>query len=207
MRRLREHQLVTLQMDRPSVSIECLVLGIDGEEATLEPVYQADLARIPTIGAETLLTFEYRSQLVTLRGNTRREDATQDFRFAVTDRVTVPQRRRYARVDVTLPLRVRPLNADGSAAGDTIETRTRDLSADGLQVDELLPQASARWRLELELPDNGQPIVCEAKIVRHLAGGTGMRYTDLSAEDRERLRQFVSARKRAILANLRKQGS
>jgi PilZ domain len=206
-RRLREHQLVTLQMDRPAVSIECLVLGIDGGEATLQPVYPSDLDRIPSIGAETLLTFEYRSQLVTLRGNTQREDATQDFRFAVTDRVTVPQRRRYARVDVALPVRLRPLNADGSAAGDVLETRTRDVSADGLLVEELLPPEKARWVVQVELPDDHPAMVCEANIVRHVGGGTGMRYTDLSAEDRQRLRDFVAARKRAILANLRKQNS
>jgi hypothetical protein len=206
-RRLREHQLVTLQMDRPPTSIECLVLAIDGAEATLQPVYPSDIARIPTIGAETLLTFEYRSQLVTLRGSTRREDSTQDFRFGVTDRVTVPQRRRYARVDVALPIKLRPLNADGSAAGDAIDTRTRDMSADGLLVEELLPMEQARWRLQVELPDDGPALVCEASIVRHVGGGTGMRYADLTAEDRQRLRNFVAARKRAILANLRKQGT
>lgn len=206
MRRLREHQLVTLTMDRPPTSIECLVLGIDGAEATLQPVYTSDLARVPTVGSETLLTFEYRSQLVTLRGHTRREEATEDFRFAVTDRVTVPQRRRYARVDVALPVRLRPLNADGSAAGDTIETRTRDMSADGLLVEELLPPETARWRVQVELPDGGPELVCEATIVRHVGGGTGMRYMDLSAEGRQRLRDFVAARKRAILANLRKRG-
>jgi hypothetical protein len=203
MRRLREHQLVTLQMDRPSVSIECLVLGINGDEATLDPVTPSDLAQIPTVGVEALLTFEYRSQLVTLRGSTHREDATQDFRFAVTDRVTVPQRRRHARVDVALPLRAVPLAADGSA-GQPIDTRTRDLSADGLLVEELLPIAEERWLLQLQLPGEGPSMVCEARIVRHVGGGTGMRYTTMSAEDRERLRQFVAERKRAILANLRK---
>jgi hypothetical protein len=197
---------VTLQIDRPSTSIECLVLGIDGGEATLQPVYPSDLKQLPAVGVEVLLTFEYRSQLVTLRGSAHREDTTEDFRFTVTDRVTVPQRRRYARVEVALPLTVVPLSADGSA-GEAIETRTRDLSADGLLAEEQLPMAQERWRIEIQVPDDGPAIVCEARIARHVGGGTGMRYTTLSAEDRQRLRQFVAERKRAILANLRKKTS
>jgi len=204
MRRLREHQLVTLELDRPSASIECLVLGIDGGEAALEPVDPEQLARLSTLGHNALLTFEYRSQLITLRGTARRDDIERDARFTVTDRVTVPQRRRYARVDVALPLRLVALGDGGAPAGETIDTRTRDLSADGLLAEELLPAGQPSWRLELELPDNGPAVVCEAKIIRHVGGGTGLRYTTITAEDRQRLRQYVAARKRAILANLRK---
>jgi hypothetical protein len=203
-RRLREHQLVTLELDRPSASIECLVLGIDGGEAALEPVDQQQLTLLSATGHNALLTFEYRSQLITLRGTARRDDIENDARFTVTDRVTVPQRRRYARVDVALPLRVTPLGADGAPDGEAIDTVTRDLSADGLLAEQLLPPAQALWRVELEVPDNGPTVVCEAKIIRHVGGGTGMRYTAISAADRQRLRQFVAARKRAILANLRK---
>ena len=206
MRRLREHQLVTIEMDRPSASIECLVLAIDGSEATLEPVEAGQLTTLSTVGGEALLTFEYRSQLITLRGSARRDDDQGGLRFLLTDRVTVPQRRRYARVEVALPLRAVPLGAEG-AAGDAIETRTRDVSADGLLIEELLPMAQERWLLAIQVPDDGPAIVCEAKIVRHVGGGTGMRYTTMSAEDRERLRQYVAARKRAILANLRKPAS
>lgn len=207
MRRLREHQLVTMEVSRPNASIECLVLAIDGSEATLEPIEAEDVARLPTLGSEALLTFEYRSRLITLRGSARRDDVARDLRFTVTDRVTVPQRRRHARVQVALPLKVSPLAADGAPDGHTIETLTRDLSADGLLAEELLPAARERWRLELELPDNGPPIVCEARVVRHVGSGTGMRYSGLGVEDRERLKQYVAGRKRAILANLRKQAS
>jgi hypothetical protein len=205
-RRLREHQLVTIEVDRPSASIECLVLAIDGSEATLEPVDAGQLTALSTVGGEALLTFEYRSQLVTLRGSARRDDDQDGLRFLLTDRVTVPQRRRYARVEVALPLRAVPLGAEG-AAGEAIETRTRDLSADGLLIEELLPMAQERWLLAIQVPDDGPAIVCEAKIVRHVGGGTGMRYATMSAEDRERLRKYVAARKRAILANLRKPAS
>jgi hypothetical protein len=163
LRRLREHQLVTIEVSRPSASIECLVLAIDGDEATLEPVDPMQLPALSVIGRDALLTFEYRSQLITLRGSARRDEVERDLRFAVTDRVMVPQRRQHARVDVALTVTITPLD------------------------------------------DRGPPIRCEARVIRHVGGGTGMRYTSIGAEDRGRLKQFVAAYKRAVLANLRKQ--
>jgi hypothetical protein len=208
MRRLREHQLVTMELERPPTSIECLVLAIDGGEATLEPVDPNQLVAVTESGTQALLTFEYRSQLISLRGTGRRDDVARDIRFAVTDRVTVPQRRRYARVEIALPLKLAPLREeDGSLvdAGDPIETRTRDLSADGVLSEELLPPAHQHWRVTLDMPDDGPPIICEARTVRNVGGGTALRYTAMRAEDRQRLKEFVAARKRAILAKLRNQ--
>jgi len=197
MRRLREHQFVRVEVERPSASIECLVLAVEGNEATLEPVLEQQLALLPPDGKDALLTFEYRSQLVMLRGTGRRGE-NGDLHFEVTDRVTVPQRRRYARVDVALPIRLTP----GSGSGAAVDTRTRDLSADGLLVEELLPPAEQSWRVRLELPD-GPPLECEASLVRHVGGGTAMRYAEISQADRQRLRDFVAARKRELLKDLR----
>jgi hypothetical protein len=204
-RRLREHQFVTLEVGRPNASIECLVLAIDGGEAALEPVNPDNLHRLSTAGSASLLIFEYRSQLISLRGTARLDDISHYLRFAVTDRVTVPQRRRYARVEVTLPMRLVPLasSGDASAAGEAIQTRTRDLSADGVLAEDLLPASQQHWRVELDVPDNGSAIVCEARTVRNVGGGTALRYTAISGENRQRLQQFVAARKRAILAELR----
>lgn len=196
---------MTLEVERPSASIECLVLAIDGNEATLEPVEAGEDSRVRTSGANALLTFEHRSQLVTLRGQARRDEVDRDLRFTVTDKVTVPQRRRHARVDVALPLRLTPLTAEGARAGESIQTRTRDISADGLLAEELLPTTADRWLVELDVPDRGPSIVCEARIVRNVGSGTGMRYTTIAVTDRQRLRQFVAAYKRSVLANLRKQ--
>jgi hypothetical protein len=197
MRRLREHQLVTLEIVRPSASIDCHVVAVEGNEAALAPVSPDDLARVPEDGKDALLTFEYRSQLITLRGAGWRNAFGRELRFRVTDQVTVPQRRRYARVPVALPVTLTP---PGAAA---LETQTRDISADGLLVEELLPISEARLPLVLGLPDNGPPISCEVSIVRHVGGGTALRFAAIGAEDRERLKQFVAARKRAILERAR----
>ena len=207
MRRLREHQFVTLEIDNPPTGMECLVLAIDGDEATLEPVDLEQMSVLSASGRSALLTFEYRSQLVSLRGMARRDEVSRDLRFNVTDRVTVPQRRRYARVEVTLPLTLMALREEGGSlvAGEPIETRTRDLSADGVLVEELLPPAEQRWRATLPLPDRGPPVVFEARIVRNVGGGTAMRYTAMRPEDKQRLKQYVAAQKRRILARLRNQ--
>jgi len=206
-RRLREHQFVTLEIDNPPTGMECLVLAIDGDEATLEPVDLEQMSVLSASGRSALLTFEYRSQLVSLRGMARRDEVSRDLRFNVTDRVTVPQRRRYARVEVTLPLTLMALREEGGSlvAGEPIETRTRDLSADGVLVEELLPPAEQRWRATLPLPDRGPPVIFEARIVRNVGGGTAMRYTAMRPEDKHRLKQYVAAQKRRILARLRNQ--
>jgi PilZ domain len=206
-RRLREHQFVTMEIDQPPTSIECLVLAVDGGEATLEPIDLDQMGVLTSSGSSALLTFEYRSQLVSLRGTARRDQIARDLRFTVTDRVTLPQRRRYARVEIALPLKLVPLSGQegGTISGDPIDSRTRDLSADGVLAEQLLPPSEQRWRLTIDVPDNGPPVICEARTVRNVGGGTAMRYTAMRAEDRQRLKQFVAARKRAILANLRNQ--
>ena len=198
---------MTLEIDVPSASMECLVLAIDGDEATLDPVDIGQTTLLTTSGSGALLTFEYRSQLISLRGTARRDSVSRDIRFQVTDRVTVPQRRRYARVEVAMPITLMPLREDGGnlVAGEPVETRTRDLSADGVLVEELLPPSEQRWRATLPVPDNGPPVVFEARLVRNVGGGTAMRYTAMRAEDKQRLKQFVAARKRQILSELRKQ--
>jgi hypothetical protein len=198
-----------MEIDHPPASMECLVLAIDGDEATLEPVDLDQTSVLTASGSSALLTFEHRSQLISLRGRARRDEISRDLHFTVSDRVTVPQRRRYARVEVVLPLTLMPLHEDGGTvvAGEPIETRTRDLSADGVLVEQLLPPAEQRWRATLPVPDNGPPVIFEAQIVRNVGGGTAMRYTAMRAEDKQRLKQFVATRKRQILANLRKASS
>jgi hypothetical protein len=183
------------------------VLAIDGDEATLEPVEPEQLAAVRGEGTAALLVFEYRSQLISLRGMARIDEVLNDLRFAVTDRVTVPQRRRYARAEVSVPLTLVPLAGDdgNEAAGDAVETQTVDISADGVLAVQQLPGTPERWRVTLALPDNGPPIVCEARSVRNVGGGTALRYSAIRSEDRQRLKEFVAVRKRAVLAKLRNQ--
>ena len=188
---------MALEFSRPNTSVECLVLSVDANEGTFQPVHSEQLALVPAAPKDALLTFEYRSQLITLRGTARREDAQQELRFSVTDRVLVPQRRKHARVDVALPVRA------FDAGGDSVQTVTRDVSADGLQIDAIVPESPEPVRIELSLPDGQPGIACWATVVRNVAGGTAMRFANLGDADRERLRKFVRERKREILKDLR----
>jgi PilZ domain len=203
LRRLREHQLVTLELQRPSASVECLVVAVEADEASLHLVDPADAARLPS-EKNAYLTFEHRSRLVMLRGTASPQDSGE-VRFQVTDHVTVPQRRRSARVDVPLALELKPLGVDGQPTlGGTLTTRTRDVSADGLLADVLLPADHEHVRLVLSMPDDGPPLECDARVVRRVGGGTGLRFRQISTEDRERLKRFVAEHKRALLAQVRK---
>jgi PilZ domain-containing protein len=205
MRRLREHQVVTIEIQHsPPASIRCQVVAVEGSQAMLDPIEPGQDRLVSTEGRKALLVFEYRSQLITLRGEARRDDLEGGVWFAVTDSVMVPQRRRYARVQVALPVSITPLVGDEAALGAQVETQTRDVSADGLLIEELLPTSEPRLQIALQLPDRGPPITCEAQIVRHVGGGTALRFTNLGAEDRGRLKQFVATRKRLILEHVRK---
>ena len=94
--------------------------------------------------------------------------------FAVTDRVMVPQRRRHARVEVALPVLLTPLDASGAPVGEPVESRTRDLSADGLLVVAEVSPDLARLRVALALPDGLPALESEAGLVRQVARGSGL---------------------------------
>ena len=201
MRRLRDGQAVSLEVESLETNLECLVIAIEGGEATLEPVYQAFSMSVPTTGTNSMLTFEHQGRLVMLRGRVRRED--DGLHFTVTDRVTVQQRRRYARVEVALPVLLTPLDGSGAPAGKQVETRSFDVSADGVLLEAQISPDLPRLRLSLPLPDGGPPIECDVRLVRQVGWRSALRYSGIADEDRERLKCFVAERKRELLAQQR----
>src|SRR5919198_3341119 len=197
MRRLRDGQAVSLEVESLETNLECLVIAIDGNEATLDPVYQAFSMSVPTTGTNSMLTFEHQGRLVMLRGRVRREE--DGLHFAVTDRVTVQQRRRYARVEVALPVLLTPLDAAGAPAGKQVQTRSFDVSADGVLLEAQISPNLPRLRLSLPLPDGDPPIECEVRLVRQGGWRSAPRYYGIADEDRARLKGFVAQRKRELL--------
>jgi ubiquinone/menaquinone biosynthesis C-methylase UbiE len=91
-----------------------------------------------------------------------------------------PRRRTLARVRLF----------EGPALGD--DTVATDLSADGAFLRGSRPVRSAtrgeRLRLSLEIPTDAQPIELSARIVRVTQDGVGVRFEEVSARDRARLR-------------------
>jgi c-di-GMP-binding flagellar brake protein YcgR len=197
MRRLRDGQAVSLEVESLDTNLECLVVAVEGDQAILHPVYRAYSMNVPTTSTVAMLAFEHCSRLVMLRGCARREEAT--LMFAVTDRVTVPQRRRYPRVEVAMPVVLTPLDAAGAPAGDPVASETRDLSADGLLVAAEVSPDLARLRVAVSIPDGLPPLESEAGLVRQVGRGSGLRFIGIAAEDRARLKRFVEALKREQL--------
>src|SRR3954447_8656082 len=198
MRRLHDGQAVSLEVESLETNLECLVIAIEGNEATLDPVYKSFSMSVPTTGTNSLLTFDHQGRLVMLRGRARRED--DGLHFAVTDKVTVQQRRRYARVEVALPVLLTPLNGSGEPAGKQVETRSFDVSADGVLVEAQISPTLPRLRLSLPLPDGGPSIECDVRLIRQVGWRSALRYSGIGDEERERLKCFVAERKREQLA-------
>jgi len=108
-------------------------------------------------------------------------------------------RRKYPRVDVDIQTTVA-----GSDESVTYRTQTRDVSAGGICVAlETFLEAPTPVSIVLELPDDKPPLetvgrvawcVRERKIIgarRHPTYDTGISFTDLNTEQRERLIRFA----------------
>jgi c-di-GMP-binding flagellar brake protein YcgR len=197
MRRLRDGQAVSLEVEALETNLECLVIAIEGNEATLDPIYKSFSMSVSTVGTNALLTFEHQGRLVMLRGRARRED--DGLHFAVTDKVTVEQRRRYARVEAALPVMLTPLNGSGEPAGKPVATRSFDVSADGVLLEAQISPTLQRLRLSLLLPDGAPPVECDVRLIRQVGWRSALRYSGISDCDRERLKCFVAERKRDAL--------
>lgn len=113
-----------------------------------------------------------RVEPVTLEASSRREPGIEERRS--------PRRRTLATVRVL----------EGPDLGDGLHAT--DLSADGAFL--RTPQAvvpEARLRLSLEIPTDPEPIVLSARVVRTTPDGVGVRFEQVSARDRSRLRSHA----------------
>ncbi|HEY6552634.1 MAG TPA: PilZ domain-containing protein, partial [Vicinamibacteria bacterium] len=96
-----------------------------------------------------------------------------------------PRRRTLARVR----LFEGPALGEGPAREGIIAT---DLSADGAFLRSARPLGfGERVRLSLEVPTDPQPIELTARIVRVTPDGVGVRFEEVSARDRARLRAYA----------------
>jgi c-di-GMP-binding flagellar brake protein YcgR len=108
------------------------------------------------------------------------------------------QRREWARVGATVPIRVKALGDSIDTSGDS---NTLNISGGGVLIKD-------KWRLPLGLdvrieividPDQS-PVRALARVVRDVgADQKGLRFEDLAREDSERLMKFVRERERAAL--------
>ncbi len=179
-----------------ATQLRCRVVAVNRDEAALKPVVAPRVSRQELEGRASLI-FGHSGILVALKGRARWcEDAEDDLRFTVRDGVQVPQQRSSSRLQIPLDVRV-----DGVAA------RTIDISADGLSLEGgSFGDADAALELELDVPDHEGTLRCQGRVVRATPALTAVQFTDIAADQRERLAGFIFAVQRMLASGELKAG-
>ena len=197
MKRLVAGQIVGLSVG--STTVDCRVAGVNGGEATLIALRPIEANLLPPASAGAELVFTHRGGLVMLRGAMYR--AGEELRFGESSRPAAhsvaEQRRRTARVDVSLLASVTVLGEDGTPAGDERQFLTRDISLGGLALSTghmTMPNGSL-VRFAVTLPDLSQ-IQGTARVVRAINGMCGVKFEDVAPPERLKLAGFLVAQQR-----------
>jgi hypothetical protein len=198
MKRLLENQVVGLSVG--DATVDCRVAGLTGGEASLVPLRPAEAKLLPAASAGANLVFSHRGGLVMLRGALYRSGSAEDLRFAEDSRATAAvaeQRRRAARVDVSLLVSVTPLAPDGTPDGEEHQLMTRDMSLGGLALDSgrapLLNGSLLHFTVTL--PDLTQ-VGGTGRVVRAAGNMCGVKFEELAPADRLKLASFLVAQQR-----------
>jgi hypothetical protein len=203
MKRLRIGQEVALSVG--DAAIDCRVESLTRGEAALAPLHEGDSNLLPAASAGASIVFTHEGRLVMLRGAMYRATGADDLRFAetTTTRSGAPvvgeQRRKAARVAITLPATIRQLDDDGAPLGEERQLVTRDLSIGGFAVGTgvgALPVGTlVRFALVLT---NGALIDGTARVVRAASEMSGLRFEALEPADRVRLAGFLASRQTSL---------
>jgi hypothetical protein len=196
MKRLAVDQQVALSVG--DATIDCRVAALNGAEAALEPVVPRESPVLPAASASASLVFSHEGRLVMLRGAMYRATGEQDLRFAEKSvasakAVSAEQRRKAARLDITLPATLRQLDADGTP-GEERQLITRDLSIGGFAVGIGVVGLPVGARVSFELVlTNGAILAGTARVVRSASDMAGLSFEQLPPADRVRLAGFLAS--------------
>jgi c-di-GMP-binding flagellar brake protein YcgR len=198
MKRLRIGQEVALSVG--DATIDCRVDSLPGGQAALAPLHAGESSLLPAASAGASIVFEHDGRLVMLRGAMYRATSADDLRFAETTTrsagaVVGEQRRKAARLAITLPATIRQLDDEGAPFGEERQLITRDLSIGGFAVGTGVGAfpVGALVRFALVLT-NGTLIDGTARVVRAAIEMSGLRFEQLEPSDRVRLAGFLAGR-------------
>jgi c-di-GMP-binding flagellar brake protein YcgR len=197
MKRLTIDQDVTLSVG--DATIDCRVAALNRGEAALEPLVQGDSSTLPAASAGASLVFTHEGRLVMLRGAMYRATGDDDLRFAEktvasAKAVSAEQRRKAARLAITLPATLRQLDADGSPIGEERQLITRDISIGGFAVGTGVVGLAVGVRVSFQLVlTNGAILAGTARVVRSAAEMAGLSFEQLPPADRVRLAGFLAS--------------
>jgi hypothetical protein len=187
------------------VTIDCRVDGLTGGEAALSPLHTGDGNLLPAASAGASIVFKHEGRLVMLRGAMYRASGADDLRFATTatTRSAAPivgeQRRKAARLAITLPVTIRQLDEDGSPYGEERQLVTRDLSIGGFAVGTGVGSFPVGALVQFAIVlTNGTMIDGTARVVRAASEMSGLRFETLEPAERVRLAGFLAARQTSL---------
>jgi c-di-GMP-binding flagellar brake protein YcgR len=196
MKRLTIDQSVTLSVG--DATVDCRVAALNRGEAALEPLVPGDSAVLPAASAGASLVFSHEGRLVMLRGAMYRATGDDDLRFAEKSvapakAVSAEQRRKAARLAITLPATLRQLDADGSP-GEERQLITRDLSIGGFAVGTGFAGLPVGVRVSFAIIlTNGALLAGTARVVRSASEMAGLSFEQLPPADRVRLAGFLAS--------------
>jgi hypothetical protein len=197
MKRLVTDQDVALSVG--DVTVDCRVAELLGGEVALVPLEEGESRLLPAASAGASLVFTHGGRLVMLRGAMYRATSQDDIRFAEKTirpaaTASAEQRRKAARLPITLPATIVQLDDAGEPFGEERQLITRDISIGGFAVGTGVGGLSvgAIVRFDLVLT-SGAMIGGTARVVRAASEMSGLRFEQLAPADRVKLAGFLAS--------------
>jgi hypothetical protein len=197
MKRLMKELGVALSVG--DVTVDCRVGELLGGEVVLVPGDAGEVRLLPTASAGATLVFSHDGRLVMLRGAMYRATTQDDIRFAEKASRAAPtasteQRRKAARLPITLPVTINQLDESGRAFGEERQLITRDVSIGGFAVGNAVGGLSSGALVQFDLVlTSGAMIGGTARVVRAASEMSGLRFEQLAPLDRVKLAGFLAS--------------
>jgi hypothetical protein len=197
MKRLVTDQDVALSVG--DVTVDCTVGELLAGEVALVPVEESESSMLPAASAGASLVFTHGGRLVMLRGAMYRATGEDDIRFAEKTLRSAPtasaeQRRKAARLPITLPATIAQLNEAGEPFGEERQLITKDISIGGFAVGTGVGSFPVGTLVRFDLVlTSGAMIGGTARVVRAASEMSGLRFEQLAAADRVKLAGFLAS--------------
>jgi hypothetical protein len=196
MKRLVRDQEVALSVG--DVTVDCTVGELHGGEVALVPLDEREGRLLPAASAGASLVFTDGGRLVMLRGAMYRATCEDDIRFAGKTRGAAPtasaeQRRKAARLPITLPATISQLDESGEPFGEERQLITKDISIGGFAVGTGVGSFPVGTLVRFDLVlTSGAMIGGTARVVRAASEMSGLRFEQLAPADRVKLAGFLA---------------
>ena len=197
MKRLVIDQVVALSVG--DATVDCRVAALSAGEASLEPLADGESRMLPPASAGASLVFTHEGRLVMLRGAMYRATGEHDLRFAEktvasAKAMSAEQRRKAARLPITLPATIAQLDEAGEPFGEERQLITKDISIGGFAVGTGVGSFPVGTLVRFDLVlTSGAMIGGTARVVRAASEMSGLRFEQLAAADRVKLAGFLAS--------------